>query len=851
MPERLAKPEKFCPKCGALRGFGTQFCMTCGYRFPLNDADGNAADGGSAAFDGGRDERDIPQSPAEITVVSQTGSIPPVQDAPAMVTAAGAVPVAVAPATPAMPASDPAPAPATAAPAALEETAAFDPLAELDEPTVPASSSATPAAAPAPAPAAPTSVPAPPATSPAPLEETAAFDPLAELDEPTPTASAPANSAIPANSAASSSAAPSSDKPSDKPVDKPVDAAAQLIPPLTMFGVSHEKTAAPTSTHGASAPAAAPATVAATEAFTPIAPTSTPSPAATPDDGATQAMPTIAIPRPSTGSAPAARTLSSAPTPAGTQSMATTPLQQTTNDTANTTAIPNGGNGIASGSLNDDGLGPLMMDPSVGSASLAALASPAEDSGMTTAAPNAGQAVRTSVPAQAETPTPASASASASDDQATAVIKPIGASHTAAPLPKRLTGTGLAGINKGSKTDEPQESKGLKALKDLWGSKGVKAQDGVQGPKEPSGTQELPRPKTPPNPKSPAKPKRPLDAKCRRIIMIAVICVVALVLGGGGYALWARHQHATALADCTAAQANLTDAKKALDATLENVKSTAGIDKSKLADASTLTDLKGLIDEGAAQKAPADPCASNLSTRQLTDNTTTVSAKAKAFSTLNVQLNKASKAVQASQEKKLLDDARASLVDTYAKAEKLISDATGKVADASTLTALKQAATAAKKIVAGGEGEKTDVDEINTQIKALQAAMTKVNESVKAKQAADAKKKADKTHCATIAGGYSGFKVSMSLTVKADCSVTWKPSKGNSTDATYVAESYKGSDGTYTWKLSNGKTVTLYPAGKSSPIITKAYSGDKSKADELKKLTAKTTIETDGKAYTK
>ncbi|PWG60018.1 zinc ribbon domain-containing protein [Bifidobacterium catulorum] len=352
------------------------------------------------------------------------------------------------------------------------------------------------------------------------------------------------------------------------------------------------------------------------------------------------------------------------------------------------------------------------------------------------------------------------------------------------------------------------------------------------------------------------------NAKYVRVAVIVAIIIVTLAVIGGGWALWSKHRHTAAMEACVAAQNDFDAAKTSLDATLKKVKPTADTDESKLTDANTLTDLKDLITQGSKDSSAGDnTCSDGLSAKELDARANAIGLKTKALKTLDGKLDAAAKAVTASKNKKAFNETESSLKKAYAKAEQLVSSATGKVSDVQTLTALKQALTSAKQAMdeAGDADTASDsaITEMNTQLKALNAAMDKVNTSVKAKQAADAKKKAeeekkkaDKARCSSIAGNYGGFQFDEVLTVAADCSVTFQPNFGSSSTAKYVANSYTGSGAGASWKLSNGQTMTLYPAGTSSPVIDKLfatyYAGHES---EKPQYDAKNKLESGNKAY--
>ncbi|MBW3088612.1 hypothetical protein KIH77_07710 [Bifidobacterium sp. 82T24] len=651
MPDKLAKPDKFCPKCGTLRSMGMRFCANCGYRFPSGDGGAEDAAADAAA-------QDIPDSPAEITVVSQTGSIPPVQDAPsAVVHGAGA--------------------------------------------DVPGAKAGAHAAA---------SIPVP---LPGSMHGTVPLPTRRQHDD-----------------------------------DHADEEATRLMAP--------------------------------------------------------QALPTLPI------------DVSDIRAGATTGTMAGTAAGTTNADASNANAS------------NVDAQQTMAM--------------PAPMPDAATAAPE-------------HAPAPVNADdRDAVNEQKTEVIAPLAGGASTQVLPP-MQGGGAAA------PDDLSPLARLAAVSNVDTGTGEDGTDSNVSNAAGGGAAGGNGNGTPGAGVTGGGPADPNAKRVRMAIIIAVV-VVALAVIGGGWALWAKHQHTAAMEACVAAQNDFDAAKTSMNATLKKVKSTAGTDESKLTDANTLTDLKDLISQGSKDVSVNEQtCTDGMSTKDLNAQADAIGLKTKALKALDGKLDTAAKAVTASKNKKAFNEAESSLKKAYTKAEQLVSNATGKVADVNTLTSLKQALTSAKQALDAADDADTSssdtVDEMNTQLKALNTAMDKVNASVKAKQAADAKKKAeeekkkaDKARCSSIAGNYGGFQFDELITVASDCSVTYKPNFGAQTTAKYVANSYKGSGKGASWKLSNGKTMTLYPAGTSAPVIDKLFStAFKNQASQKSQVTSKTQLQSGDKAY--
>ena len=118
------------------------------------------------------------------------------------------------------------------------------------------------------------------------------------------------------------------------------------------------------------------------------------------------------------------------------------------------------------------------------------------------------------------------------------------------------------------------------------------------------------------------------------------------------------------------------------------------------------------------------------------------------------RLDKAMDAVTGSMDAKTLADAKAVLQSTVDSADKTYTDSDGKVQDNATRDSLKTALDAAKKVLA--DDGVTDAKEYTDQKTAVDDAVKTVNDSIAAKEKADAEAKAQAEAAAASSAPASG-----------------------------------------------------------------------------------------------
>ena len=237
-----------------------------------------------------------------------------------------------------------------------------------------------------------------------------------------------------------------------------------------------------------------------------------------------------------------------------------------------------------------------------------------------------------------------------------------------------------------------------------------------------------------------AGPVRHRRSHRRRNIAIAsvIAAVVVLAGGAGGYAYAASNvqkgvdaAQANALAVDKQLTAKIGDAQELLDGTKED----------QVADEAVITALSDAIDKAQAQTGVDDTGANRWLVWQEMDAQAAYDADAADASDALSRLDKAMDAVAGSMDAKTLADAKQALQSTVDSADKTYTDSDGKVQDNATRDALKAALDAAKKVL--DDDSVTDAKEYTDQKTAVDGAVKAVNDSIAAKEKADAEAKAE------------------------------------------------------------------------------------------------------------
>ena len=251
-----------------------------------------------------------------------------------------------------------------------------------------------------------------------------------------------------------------------------------------------------------------------------------------------------------------------------------------------------------------------------------------------------------------------------------------------------------------------------------------------------------------------AGPVRHRRSHRRRNIAIAsvIAAVVVLAGGAGGYAYAASNVQK----GVDAAQANAQAVDQKLTAKIGDAQELLdGTEEEQVADAQTLTALSDAIDKAQAQTGVDDTGANRWLIWQAMDAQAAYDADSADASDAMSRLDKAMDAVTGSVDAKTLADAKQALQSTVDSADKTYTDSDGKVQDNATRDALKAALDAAKKVL--DDDSVTDAKEYTDQKTAVDGAVKAVNDSIAAKEKADAEAKAQAAaDAAAASSGSSG-----------------------------------------------------------------------------------------------
>ena len=235
----------------------------------------------------------------------------------------------------------------------------------------------------------------------------------------------------------------------------------------------------------------------------------------------------------------------------------------------------------------------------------------------------------------------------------------------------------------------------------------------------------------------------------RNIAIAGVIAAVVVLAGGaGGYAYAASNvqkgvdaAQANALAVDQKLTAKIGDAQELLD----------GTEEEQVADAQTLAALSDAIDKAQAQTGVTDTGANRWLIWQEMDAQAAYDADSADASDAMSRLDKAMDAVTGSVDAKTLADAKQALQSTVDNAGKTYVDSDGKVQDNATRDSLKSALDAAKKVL--NDDSVTTAQKYTDQKTTVDDAVKAVNDSITAKENADAEAEAVAAASSASSGG--------------------------------------------------------------------------------------------------
>ncbi|TPF92169.1 hypothetical protein BW14_09870 [Bifidobacterium sp. UTBIF-68] len=218
-------------------------------------------------------------------------------------------------------------------------------------------------------------------------------------------------------------------------------------------------------------------------------------------------------------------------------------------------------------------------------------------------------------------------------------------------------------------------------------------------------------------------------------VIAAGAAVVLVAAGVGGWHVWTVRELDAAKSACATAADHTREAMNAYNLLLNGAAAEASKTvKDQVKDAKTLDTLSKALKE----ETPVYAGCTADDTNGLKDAANTLDEQTAWYRTHEESLSKTVKAVNESKAAKTLDTARANLKAKLEEASKLLADSDGKVADNAVRDSLSKAIDAGNKLKDGNDPSKLDEAR-----KALEDAVGKVNDSVKAKQDADARAAAE------------------------------------------------------------------------------------------------------------
>lgn len=236
----------------------------------------------------------------------------------------------------------------------------------------------------------------------------------------------------------------------------------------------------------------------------------------------------------------------------------------------------------------------------------------------------------------------------------------------------------------------------------------------------------------------------------RRVIgiVIAVIAVLAAILAG--LAAWQTSRVRQAVTACESANTRITDTTRSLIKLTggDDYQAATAITGEQVENPDTVTALQSAIDdmneqvridEDGEPTAPVTACSIGWIDPQPGLTADEAERTAELLETRFAKLKDAVQAVIASRDEKILNDASDALRGKMDQAGALLKDSDGKVQDDATRDALGKAIDEAEALL--GEGD--DAKAMNDAVASMDQAMNAVNDSIKAKQDADAQAAAE------------------------------------------------------------------------------------------------------------
>lgn len=297
--------------------------------------------------------------------------------------------------------------------------------------------------------------------------------------------------------------------------------------------------------------------------------------------------------------------------------------------------------------------------------------------------------------------------------------------------------------------------------------------------------------------------------KRKRAIIIGVVVAVALVAAGGGigWKVYSDHAATTAMSDCKDAAGALSDERVSARKLIAKAQKALDAGDDSVADAAVLTSLKKAV-ESVDIDSVMPSCAAGDGTQSLRDNGEKAKTLLNKLKQSVKATNKALTAAENSKAEKSLSDAKATLQSKVDEAQQVYDSSEGKVSDDTSRDALRTLIDKAKSLLADAKADAESVAALEDEAKKFDDAVSAVNGSVEAKKQAD-----DQSRCAAIVGEYAPPSSGGGPTINASCGIS-----GQGGSAQYVSGSYQDlGGGMFSWQLSDGTSMTYYPAGVAAP----------------------------------
>lgn len=273
-----------------------------------------------------------------------------------------------------------------------------------------------------------------------------------------------------------------------------------------------------------------------------------------------------------------------------------------------------------------------------------------------------------------------------------------------------------------------------------------------------------------PSPAEPTPETGGRNHRKRRAIIAAITIIVILAAILTVLTVWQTGRVHNATAACESANTRITDTTRGLIKFTEadDYQTAIKVTAEQVEDPDTVTTLQAAIDGLNEQvriggdeepAAPVIACAIDWTDPQPGRIAEQAEGEAERLEASHAALEEAVSSVIASRDEKTLNDAATALKTKTDQADELLSDSDGKVQDNATREALGKAIDEAKTMLDNGD----DAQAMNDAIAALDQAMNAVNDSIKAKQDADAQaaaeaaaQQAQQSYTPSYTGGYTG-----------------------------------------------------------------------------------------------